>query len=188
MILPVVGLALGVLLGVLSGGRTMRLARVTLRGEFLVLALFVIQGLARGRLTGSHPSVWGVSIWACSSLALVAVLTVNWRQPGLSVASAGILFNLFVVLANGFMPISLASGRVTGSLVASTAGFYRFSSVGTLTPWIGDVLPLSLPGETLVLSIGDVLLETGIIVFVLGTMVATGIAGIDDATCQLGSD
>jgi hypothetical protein len=171
MILPLLALALGVVIGSAAGGKLGHLTSLTFRGEVPVLVLFAVQAVARGRLYGTAPTAWGLWVWVGSSGLLCAVLTLNLDCPGVALAIAGILTNLFVVLANGFMPISLAGLSASShSLLATTGGFYRFWHPGTFVPWMGDVLPLRLPGETLVLSVGDVLLEVGILIFIVAAM------------------
>jgi hypothetical protein len=93
MILAFAALALGVALGLASGGTLQSLARLRLRLEWPMLVLFLVQGIARGRIIGA-PLSWAVFVWTLSSAGLVAILALNYRVPGTLVAALGVLLNL----------------------------------------------------------------------------------------------
>lgn len=157
----VVALLVGGVGGLLAGGQFRKLTHMRLRHEFPLVAAFLIQGLARGRLAGAPASEWAMGVWICLSLVLVTLLVLNADTPGMRVATAGVLLNLSVVLVNQGMPVS-ADEQSARNAIAHSAGFYELAGGGTLGSWAGDALPMHLLGEQLWLSPGDVLLMTGV--------------------------
>jgi len=165
-----------VVLGLVAGGSFYGLSRIHLRLEWLVLALFVFQGFARGRLSGGGATGWALAGWLLSSLILVGVLAVNWRIPGMAVAIMGTLLNVLVVAVNLGMPFATEAVRVAPPSAASLiawGGFYRAVDAGTLLPSLGDVIPLHLWDSALVLSLGDLALAVGVIAVVADGMTST---------------
>lgn len=147
-----------------SGGNLRQLDQARLWMPGALIALFVLQGLARGRLIWEGIGPWGLIVWALTSVLLTIVA---WRSHvrGLSVVSVGILANLIVVLLNGYMPFPSDSGAVLDADVGSS--FYVPANAGTRLLFMGDVLPLTLPGATYYLSIGDVLLGIGAVIYLI---------------------
>jgi len=172
----IVVVAFAVILGLVAGGSFYGLARIHLRHEWLVLALFVFQGFARGRLSGGGATGWALMGWLFSSSILVGVLAVNWRIPGTAVAIFGTLSNVLVVGLNFGMPFATeAVGIASPNAYAliSWGGFYRAVDAGTLLPSLGDVIPLHLWDSALVLSLGDLALAIGVIAVVADGMTST---------------
>lgn len=169
-------IALGIMLGLASGGNLKRLSLVRLKFETAILVLFVVQGAARGRLLGlGGPTHVSLSAWLISTMALVVFLTLNWRIPGAAIGALGALINLDVVLANGAMPILTTDGTAAVAMraVANSGGFYKVAIGPGLSSMLGDSMPLRLlPGLSLQVSVGDVLLAVGtmaLIVFAMTT-------------------
>ena len=101
-----VAVVVGILLGLASGGAFSHLADFRLRWEWLVLLLFILQAAARGRLLGlTSASHWSLAVWIVASIALVAVMLLNWRTPGMGLGAVGVLMNLDTVLLNAAMPV-----------------------------------------------------------------------------------
>ena len=161
---------LGVLLGLGCGGSLRELYEFRLRFEWLLLLLFVIQGVARGRLAGSAMP-GAMAAWVAASVGLIAILGANYQTPGMLVAAAGVLLNANVVVLNGAMPLDrrIASGAALSSLadkMAASGGFYALANPGTLLGVFADILPIPVAGNTYLLSVGDVLLLVGVAVAV----------------------
>jgi len=178
-------LAIGLLLGLVCGGSVRNLGGVRLRFEWVVIPLFVVQALARGRLAGASASSLGVSIWLVGTLVLLAFLAPDWRQPGVWVSGVGMALNMLVVLANGGMPV-VPPGQVPASQAAASlaqsAGFYHLAGPGTILVTLGDVLPLGMGATTTLLSAGDVLLTLGVAIYILRSMTGSSREAIQPAT------
>ena len=164
-------IAVGAVLGAASGGSLSALRDVRFRFETLIVALFVAQGVARGRLFG-RVLPGAMVIWLLTSIALVALLVANRRVDGFLVCAVGILLNLEVVLLNRGMPVTPGTTSVAqvGKAVAATGGLYRVVDTSTILPWAGDVIPLKAIGQLALLSVGDVMLLVGVVAAVTSIM------------------
>lgn len=138
----------------------------------LLLSMFVVQGVARGRFAGTTASALGLGVWCVSSVALVACLVVNRKVPGTIVAAAGILLNLDVVLLNGGMPLLVPAGPdlAARGVLSTSAGFYHLAGAATLWLWAADAVDLNLVGQRLLISAGDILLAVGVVVIIVASM------------------
>lgn len=168
---------MGLFLGWASGGDYRRLGGVTWRWGWLALVLFVIQGVARGRLLGvAGLASVGTVAWAACSLALTALLLAERQSPGMFMAAVGIMLNLLVVLLNGSMPAAVMSvgHSEAAALNAAQQAFYQPVDQQTLWRVLGDILPLPSMGGLTLLSVGDVLLVIGVSVWVMDTMMTSG--------------
>lgn len=168
-------IALGLALGAASGGSVGRLEAVRLRFEVPVLLLFVVQGVARGRITGTSATSFGLLVWVASCVGLLILLVPDWRRAGVWAVAVGMGLNLFVVLINGGMPVALPNHVVVGSAAASVAqsmGFYQLAGPGTVLAAAGDVVALSFGSYRLLLSPGDILLAVGVAVLIVDAMQA----------------
>ena len=177
-----VAVVVGLLLGLASGGSLSQLAGLKLRWEWLVLSLFIVQAAARGRLLGlTSASQWSLAVWTTASTALVVVMLLNWRTPGMGLGAIGILMNLDVVLLNAAMlvvhgeRVQLGQAATAVDIVQSTGGFYRIASQGDLLSWLGDSIPVALGRSILLVSPGDVVLMVAVIVIIVyGTSPSRG--------------
>lgn len=148
----------GVAAVVACGGDLRRLGRAQLRHEGLVLCLFLVQGIVRGRLPfAAEWSRFSVIVWALSGVILLCVLRANMMHTAVSVMVLGLGLNMLVVLANGGMPVAAAAGALPAT--ATNAGFYHLVSDANAMVVLADVLPS--PGGWMV-SMGDVLLAIGV--------------------------
>lgn len=171
--IPILSLGIGLLLGWICGGEFRRIGDTTTRWGWLAVALFVLQGAARGRLPGfAGWASQGAVVWGACSLALAVILLLELRTPGMFLAAVGILLNLLVVLLNGAMPVGPSAGSgEAGVLNAAQHAFYQPVSPQTIWRVFADVLPLPAFGSLTLVSVGDVLLVLGISVWVVGVMV-----------------
>lgn len=150
----IVGLAI-VMLFVLAapayGGRLGRLAEFELPNAWAVVAVFALQGVARG-VSGEIGRFPQVVVWMVLSGILLCLLwSIRW-ETGVTLMMLGIALNLLVVGLNEAMPVAVAT------VAAEARGFYRPSIAGDVLPWLGDVLPAP---DGWMLSLGDLLLFVG---------------------------
>ncbi len=172
--MPVVfSLLWGVLIGLASGGRLRGLAEARLRAPYMLLAAFLVQALARGRLLTPGATSWGVLLWAVASVTLIIVLLIQRESPTLGLVAIGIALNLLVVLLNGFMPIYAVEGldpADVATALSADKGFYALGTRATLGAFLADGLALPFLGHHYLLSVGDVLLVCGASGFIVGSM------------------
>ncbi len=157
------GVAAGIVAGLVTGGRFDRIGDLRIRLAWLAIAALAAQIVlflpAVGEALGSFAS-W---VYVASSAAILLVVAVNLRIPGVAVIGAGLACNLAAILANGgSMP---ASPSALASLGWSEASGYSNSVVlpdPALAP-LTDIfaLPAWMPFAN-VFSIGDVLIAVGV--------------------------
>ena len=155
LVLLVMVLAAGA--AVATGGRFGRLAGTTLTGVHWLAAAAI------GQLLGSLFGGTAYPVGLIGSAVCIAVfLRMNLRHPGVGLLALGFFSNAVVVALNGAMPVSLdalARAGVSGAVVTDPR--HEISGAGTRLPWLGDVVPVALPGLGQAISPGDVLIAAG---------------------------
>jgi hypothetical protein len=168
----VVAVILGLLLGVVSGGRISYMRRVALQHEIAVVLLFSCQAFLRGRLSSASGATSLAYVgWVVSVLLLIGALMPDRLQHGIGLVMTAMALNLVIVLANGGMPVDLGGNLGLASQAAVRAagsgGFYHLARPGDALLMLSDCLPLRVGSSTLMLSVGDVLLVVGVCVFLV---------------------
>lgn len=165
LIYPVV---LGVLLGLLLGGRPANLGRVPLRwsgaiagGMLVQIALFIEPVTVRiGDL--------GPPIYLASSFLVLSAVVSNWRIPGLPILATGAAANLAAIVANGgYMPASPEAMAALGRAEIEVYSNSTMMHEPILAP-LTDIfaMPTWVPGAN-IFSIGDVLIGIGVAIAIV---------------------
>ena len=177
------GIALGLIAGLLAGGRLSNLLEVRLRWMAAIfLAVFVRYG-TEAALSRELPlaETFRVPLLAASYAILLLGTWANRRQPGMAIAFVGILSNAVVIAVNGgHMPIwepsliaaGLTPADVTGPLHVILPPTVDASFLAHLGP-LADVIPIPLPIVRNVASIGDVVVSLGLGFFLFATVLRT---------------
>ena len=153
-----------------TGGRFGRLADNTLTGVHWLAAAAI------GQLLGSFFGGTAYPVGLIGSAACIAVvLRLNLRHPGVGLLALGFFSNALVVAVNGAMPVSLAalSRAGVGDAVLSDPR-HELAGAATRLPWLGDVVPVALPGLGQAVSPGDVLIAAGAGLLLYAGMGASG--------------
>ncbi len=163
----------GLAIAPLLGGRWSRLADLDIRWPvvFYVAIAFQIVAFPFSALPWRTPDRAGVVLWLVSYALFVIGVGRNLRVPGVPLVAVGMLSNLAAILANGgHMPALPAALRAAGLYFQQSRNSTAMSMPHL--PWLVDrwATPGWVPLGN-VYSIGDVLIATGGVVFVL---VATG--------------
>jgi hypothetical protein len=155
--------AIGIALGLLCGGRLSALARLPVRGLWLVYAAIALQVVAfpSGVLPWSTSDGTARVLWLLSYTLLLSFVCTNFRIRGVPLIALGLLSNLCAILANGgHMPASPAAVHAAGLT-------YRLRNNSITTghahlSWLVDrwAVPAWIPLGN-VFSIGDVLIAVG---------------------------
>ncbi len=177
----IAGIILGLVLGLLAGGRLVNLGAIQLRLVPLLFAAVIIRFGTEALLDAGLPiaDVLRVPLLAASFGLLLVGLWVNRGYPGLGLAFVGILLNAVVILLNGgYMPIwepaLVAAGydpsQVISNLhvVVEDADAADFLLRGLI---FGDVIPIPVPPFNNVASLGDVFLSLGLGFFLFASVV-----------------
>lgn len=174
------GILLGLVLGLLAGGKLRNLAEIRLRWAWLLVVAVILRFATEAAL-GAHIEIvetLRLPLLAGAFAILLVALWVNRTYPGLSLAFIGVLSNTLVILANGgFMPIwspaltaaGLSEADVTRSFhVVVDAAAPDF--IGRLLI-LGDVIPAPIPVIRSVYSLGDLFLTLGLAFFLFAGVV-----------------
>ena len=174
------GILLGLVLGLLAGGRLRNLAEIQLRWTGLLVAALVLRFATEAALNAGIDVVetLRLPLLVAAFGILLIPLWANRTYPGLILAFLGVLSNGLVILVNGgYMPIwepalayaGLTSADVTRSFhVIVEANAQDF--VGRLLI-LGDVIPIPIPFIQNVYSLGDLFLGLGLAFFLFAGVV-----------------
>jgi hypothetical protein len=163
-------LPIGLLLGLLLGGRVRGLGTINVRyGWVIVLGLLAQVVLFSDPITARIGEL-GVPIYLASMVAVLAAILANARIPGLPIVALGALSNLVAIAANGgYMPASAEAYAMWGRTVE---GFSNAKVIEDPVLWpLTDIIPL--PGWlpfTNVISVGDLLIGAGVVVAMVTAM------------------
>ncbi|MEW5992760.1 MAG: MFS transporter [Chloroflexota bacterium] len=177
------GIALGLILGLLGGGRIEHLVSIRLRLVQLVFLGFVIRIATQFAIEGGNgpADALRLPLLATSFVLILLGLWANREQPGLSLAFVGVLLNTIVISVNGgWMPVwepaflvaGFAPGESLGPLHQIVPGVVSGDFLLQAGP-LGDILPIPLPFVRNVASIGDVFLGVGLAFFLFATTIRT---------------
>jgi MFS family permease len=187
---------LGVIGGLLAGGRLANLLSVSLRYGLLILLALTLRFGAQALLARDVAVVdeLRVPLFAIAFGTLVVALWLNRSQPGLLLAMVGVGANAVAILANGgYMPVYLPAVEVIGLSEANLSPSFHVPLPDALglaflldAGPLGDILPIAIPFLSNVVSVGDVLLAAGIAWF-LFSAIAHGSADPDTGVVSLWS-
>ncbi len=177
------GIALGLIAGLLAGGRLSNLLEVRLRWMAAIFLAVFVRYATEAALSRELPlaETFRVPLLATSYAILLLGTWSNRRLPGMSIAFVGILSNAVVIAVNGgHMPIwepsliaaGLTPADVTGPLHVILPPTVDASFLAHLGP-LADVVPIPLPIVTNVASLGDVVVSLGLGFFLFSTVLRT---------------
>lgn len=173
--LAVMALAAGVGIGLAGGGSLQALEHLRIRREVLIVSLFVLQAIARGRIPATVATPLAKWAWVAVCILLITLLTAEFGRPGVALVQAGLLLNVIVVVLNGVMPVAIPMNglsRVTADAIQQSGGFYQLAHPATLALFLGDVLPIRIVQSTFVVSAGDLVTVVGVAALIAATMQA----------------
>jgi predicted MFS family arabinose efflux permease len=177
----IAGIALGLILGLLVGGRLTNLAEVRLRFVPLIAAAVILRFATEFLLGANIPivEILRLPLLATAFAMLLVGLWANRAYPGMTLAFVGTLANALVIIVNqGYMPIWEPALTLAG-LDAADVG----SSIHKIFPPIldasfllrlgplGDVIPIPFPFIQNVASVGDLFLAAGLAFFLFASIV-----------------
>lgn len=170
---------IGLVIGVIVGGRPRGLATLELRWAPLIVAGLVTQVLLFSDPVAERIGDIGPAIYVGSTLMVLAAVARNSRIRGMPVVIVGAASNVAAIVANGgYMPASreaLAALGKSGPVVYSNSSVVAQPALWPLTDIYA--LPTWLPGAN-IFSVGDVLIGLGIAtVIVVAMRAAPSVAG-----------
>lgn len=164
-------LAIGVVVGLLLGGRPAGLAGIEFRWPWLLVAGFLVQVVLFTDQVAAVVGDLGPPIYVASTaIVLIGVLR-NAAIPGMPIVALGAGCNLAAIVANGgYMPAGRAAMEALGR---SEAEIYSNSAVVAhpVLELLTDIfaLPPWVPFAN-IFSIGDVLIGLGVALVIVAAM------------------
>lgn len=161
----------GIFVGIVTGGRPVRLASITFRWPWVIAG-----GLAAQVVLFSEPMTRvvgeaGPPIYMATTACVLLAVLANWRIVGIPLVALGAAANMAAIVANGgYMPASEAALAALGKVEPTT--YSNSAVVESPALWLlTDILamPRWLPFAN-VFSVGDVLIGLGIAVVIVATM------------------
>lgn len=179
------GVAIGLFIGRLSGGRFAGLVKPGFRGLPIPVLAYFFQAveLAVYRIAGFsqfHPALTLISY-----AMIFLFYSLNRRYSlGSLLGFAGTACNFAVIALNGFhMPVAtnpLWGPDLSGHVVNQLG--YRLANEGTVLLALGDVMALNIPYVGGLFSVGDVLIVAGCACLVVSAMRAASLPGGEEST------
>jgi MFS family permease len=175
------GAVVGLVVGLVAGGRLDSLLGVRLRYLALLVAALLVRFGTSWLIEAGVDIVDALRLplYAASFGLVALVLWLNRSQPGLLLVMVGVLTNGLAVVVNaGWMPYYPPALEVAGLTVAdlSPAGFFTALPMDIGAGFLlqagpfGDVVPLPVPLFPNVISLGDIAISIGLGWFILATL------------------
>ncbi len=170
---------LGAFIGYMRKGSFDNLQFVNIRGMFLIIlaGLFQAAPLLLFRFSIFADKLkWFTPI---SLIILLICLFINIDQPGMRIIVIGVGMNLLVLLMNGLsMPIMFKALTIAGMsdmsmpiAMGEVINYIPFSEAWGISGYLGKIIPIpKFYPFAKVLSIGDVIIMIGIIMFIAKSM------------------
>ena len=167
----VIAIPIGVVVGLLLGGRLERLSRIQFRWAWLAVAGLVQVVLFSTTFADSFPPGVGEAIYVASTGMVLVAVWRNLSVPRLALVAVGAISNLAAVVANGgVMPTTPEALAAAG--LGSEEGFSNSAVVAdaVLAP-LTDIfaIPAGFPLAN-VFSVGDVLIAIGLVLTIVIAM------------------
>jgi uncharacterized protein DUF5317 len=163
--------AIGLIIGLLLGGRPSALGEITFRWWPLVFAGFLLQVVLFQDSVAARVGALGPPLYVASTLMVVVAVLRNLDVPGMPLVALGAACNLAAILANGgFMPASPGAMAALGKaepVIYSNSAVPPHPMLEPLTDIFA--LPSWLPFNN-IFSIGDVILAAGVVVVIVTAM------------------
>ena len=164
-------LPIGILLGLLLGGRPAGLAALQFRWPWLLIAGLLIQVVLFTDAVAAGVGDLGPVIYVGSTAAVFAGVLRNVRIPGMALVALGALSNLAAIVANGgYMPAGAAAMAALGKsdpTIYSNSAVVAHPALEPLTDIFA--LPAWVPFAN-IFSVGDVLIGLGVVVIIVAAM------------------
>jgi MFS family permease len=174
------GIALGLIVGLLLGGRIERLADVRLRLLPVLFLAVIVRYSTEVLLTMQVPLVEAlrVPLLATSYALLLVTLWQNRGYPGLALAFVGVASNALVITLNGgYMPVWMPAYYAAGFDTPLNTALHVPLDFGTAPEFFlhlgpfADLIPIPIPIVRNVASIGDLFISSGLAFFLFATVV-----------------
>jgi Family of unknown function (DUF5317) len=172
---------LGLLIGLLLGGRLAGLGEIRFRWAGLAVFGFAVQVVLFSDPVTARVGDLGPPLYVASTALVVVAVLRNVAIRGMPLIAAGAGSNLAAIVANGgYMPASPSAAAELGRGATEAYSNSAIVEAPVLAP-LTDVIPLPqwLPFTNIV-SIGDILIAIGIVVVIAAAMRAGRTRPVND--------
>lgn len=164
--------AIAVIIGLIRGGSLSNLKKLDFKFVYLIFIAYLIQ-LGIDYWGTRHP--WGgyPYLHIFSYFFLFYALYVNRRLPGLKLFMAGTILNFLPIVFNGgVMPVrsDVLPERVYAAFAAGLGGTHGLITEATRLKFLADTLYFPLPYQNQLLSVGDLVIDAGILAAIVGAI------------------
>jgi hypothetical protein len=162
---------IGLVAGLLAGGRISAIGEIRFRWAPLVIAGFLAQVLLFSDAVAERVGDLGPALYVGSTLMVVVAVLRNVAIPGIPLVALGAISNLAAIVANGgYMPASPAAMAALGKdapTIYSNSAVVTQPALAALTDVFA--LPSWLPFNN-IFSVGDVVLAVGVVIVIWAAM------------------
>ena len=162
---------LGILLGLLLGGRFAGLATLQFRYGWVMVAGLLVQVVLFSTAVSDVVGEFGPPIYVISTAVVIVSVLLNLRITGMAIVALGATSNLLAIVLNGgYMPADVGAMAALSKTAPTT---YSNSAV-VAEPMLKPLtyifaLPTWVPFAN-VFSVGDVLICAGVVVVIVAAM------------------
>ncbi len=165
-------LVIAVITGLILGGRLANLGRLKFRYIYVIIIAYLIQvGLD---FWGPRQAFWGYPyLHVLSYVLLVFALVKNLKLPGINYILGGTVMNFIVIVLNGgLMPVraDVIPQHLAKALATGHGGTHVLMTEGTRLAFLADIFYISLPYQHSLISMGDIIINAGILVLIVKGM------------------
>ena len=173
------GIIISFIVGFLRKGNLRALSQLKLKWGWIFPLLLVVE-LAVFKLQNSNKILgqWSGSIYIIVYVLGLLFLFINRKNRGFTIILIGVFLNFIVMILNGGrMPVSVQAASIldpsyTEVLKKSLYAKHAMLTSSTHLGFLGDVIPISKPyPRTQIISIGDIVMNIGIFLFIQYLMV-----------------
>jgi hypothetical protein len=178
------GIVIGIIVGFISAGWRRGLAalsQIRIRGGLIFPVLLVLQFILyylqeKIDFLARYNGYLFIVVYVVG----LYVLWLNRKEKGFWFIFFGVALNFIVMFANGGrMPVSLEAASVldpiTIEMLKNGTVIYKHTLLNdsTILPFLGDIIPLTSPyPRTQAISIGDIIMNVGIFMYLQNVMLA----------------
>jgi hypothetical protein len=179
VVVLLLALVAAIALSIAAGGSFSGLAELRLRGETVLVLVFLCQAALPWLQVEGLWARLAFAVWLGTFPVMALICVVNHRVNGMLVAALGLALNFAVIALNMGMPVSPAAVAIAGEgarLVIKSGDFaHVMLDAATRYPIAADVLPVAGPVIVRgVASVGDLLLVCGVSGAVASAMMCRG--------------
>ena len=162
-------IAAALLIGLISGGKFSNLGRLSFRYVYAIFGAYLLQvGID---FLSPRYGFWGYPyLHILSYLILFFALVGNRKFPGMYLILAGTLLNFVVIAINGgLMPVraDIIPPEAAAMLATGHGGGHGLLTGATRWGFLADVFFISLLNQKQLISIGDMVIDIGVLVLII---------------------